>query len=240
MPRRLTEALIKQQSGEFDLESVQHLRLDGLRLQRIENMGVLTNLVELNVSSNELQNLSGLEKCTALQRLDASFNRIASLDHISGLSELQSLVLTGNNIERVEALSPLKALRQLKSLELQRPAQASANGVCALPAYFFDVSAALPGLSRLDGENVRLKRQMSDAMQHSEDAAKASRSAALSSVPASSPWCEGFDWGKDEAAGAGVSAGAVAGVQDIERTLEECTNLQQRADRLLAGATATS
>ena len=53
MPRRLTEALIKQQSGEFDLESVQHLRLDGLRLQRIENMGVLTNLVELNVSSNE-------------------------------------------------------------------------------------------------------------------------------------------------------------------------------------------
>ena len=235
MARRLTESLIKQQSGEFDLESVQHLRLDGLGLQRIENMGVLTNLVELNISSNALQNLSGLEKCTALQKLDASFNQIASLDHIGGLSELQSLVLTGNNIERVGVLSPLRALHQLRSLELQRPAQASSNGVCTSPTYFFDVCAALPGLSSLDGENVRLKRQMSDAMQHSEDAAKASRSAAVSSVPVSRPWCEGFDWGKEEVA----AANEVSSVREIERTLEECTNLQQRADRLLNGATTS-
>lgn len=77
---RITDALIKERTGEFDTEVVQWLVLERMGLTRIEAVGELChNLVELSLSGNAIAKIEGLDTLVKLRKLNLSLNRIATL-----------------------------------------------------------------------------------------------------------------------------------------------------------------
>ena len=46
-------------------------------------------------------------------------------------------------------------------------------------------------------------------------------------------WSDGFDWGDAEADGSIIAGDGGAAIHEFESALEECTNLTDKADRLL-------
>jgi Leucine-rich repeat (LRR) protein len=83
----ITDALIKRESGQYDPEVVQRLRLEGLGISRIANLGRCSSLVELNLSRNELGEIAGLDTLITLQRLDLSHNKIKRIgDFLTSLA----------------------------------------------------------------------------------------------------------------------------------------------------------
>ena len=151
-------------------------RLDGGRLSG------LAHLVELNVSSNALESLAGLVGLVSLRRLNAASNRLTSVEGLAGLPCLERLVLRHNRLEelkgfrdqppggstlrevdlrdnRVSSLVEVSAfagLPRLENLLLGGPggSPSGENPVCRLGDYRSAVAAAVPGLRKLDSEEV--------------------------------------------------------------------------------------
>ncbi len=88
----------------------------GLSTAQLEQIGQLTWLKSLDISSNQIVSLDPLSSLTSLISLKASNNSIYDLTPLSGLNELQSLNL-GNNA--VEDISPLWSLTKMQALDLR-------------------------------------------------------------------------------------------------------------------------
>ncbi len=72
----ITRRLVLRRAGDFDVESVRHLRM------RASNIG----------------GLGELDQCVNLLRLDLSANRITDLTPLASLEQLESLNLSANSI----------------------------------------------------------------------------------------------------------------------------------------------
>uniref|UniRef100_A0A0G4IFF2 U2A'/phosphoprotein 32 family A C-terminal domain-containing protein n=1 Tax=Chromera velia CCMP2878 TaxID=1169474 RepID=A0A0G4IFF2_9ALVE len=126
------------------------LDVGGNRLEQLEGLEGLSELLVLLAGRNQLSRLTGLEYLCRLDVLDLGTNLVGrSLRHIEpdaflNLKELRILRLTGNRLRRLEHLSHLVSLVELS---------AGANEIES--ARDLSVSA-LPNLSRLFLENNRI------------------------------------------------------------------------------------
>ena len=104
----LSRDAIKKAAGEYDVEVVQSLSLDGASLRGIGTaLADCRLLVNLRLSGNQLARIEGLEHLPKLQRLDLSHNRIkrigttfvSSLLHVCP-SHLAATPPTSPNVNR--------------------------------------------------------------------------------------------------------------------------------------------
>jgi len=136
----LTKDLIKHQSGEYDLEVVQYLKLPGIALPSITTIMLsMSNLLELDLSHNEIKVAEYLN-LPKLRRLDLSSNRISSLNEgwCNNLPSLTFLSLHGNQISDVDdvyTLTPLSPTLRTLYLRLNDDSGDSKNPCCTHAAY---------------------------------------------------------------------------------------------------------
>lgn len=179
----MNEGIIKQESGQYDLELVQLLCLRDQYIRVISNTQQLHNLLHLDLSFNEISKMDGLSPLVQLQRLDLSHNKIRVVQGLEGLKALNWLDLSFNKIENLlDTVEALKELPKIKSLKLgcsiddklaERAVQMAAGNVtsgvvvnpntgnpcCTHKLYPMFVYEQLPSLSALDGALVALLKE---------------------------------------------------------------------------------
>ena len=147
----ITDKLIIKESGQYDPEIVARLRLDGMNIRIIQNLGRCTSLIELSLRNNEINMITGLESLVTLMKLDLSFNKIKKIDNLTGLVNLEYLDLRKNYISNIADIEHLQSLQQLGALYLQGIDGEDANPVCQNPSYVTFILRVLPQLYLLDG-----------------------------------------------------------------------------------------
>ena len=112
MPSNVTDALLKQKSQNFDLETIFRLSLHDVGLSTADGV---------------------LNECTSLRSLDLSKNRITEVNELDGsaLSRLEELDLSSN---RLDSLRSFPEIPSLLRLQLQENKLATLNDVCSVLA----------------------------------------------------------------------------------------------------------
>jgi hypothetical protein len=148
------EALIQQQLGDEDVDTVEEIILDAWRGSSISAndkalLETYDSLNFLSLSGCGLTSLANFPSLGALYRLDLSKNSISGgLDNLTGCAFLIQLDLSGNQIKTIASLSPLASLPSLLSLELVD------NSVTEVEGYREGVFELCSSLEVLDGLNV--------------------------------------------------------------------------------------
>ncbi|GAI87700.1 unnamed protein product, partial [marine sediment metagenome] len=93
-------------------------------LEEIEGLSSLTNLVELDLSSNQISDLTGSVHLTSLKTLKLQNNKITNTSGIENLINLEELRLFGNQIYE---LKEVQGLENLKILDLDSKRKISEN-----------------------------------------------------------------------------------------------------------------
>mmetsp|Transcript_40907 Transcript_40907/g.83700 ORF Transcript_40907/g.83700 Transcript_40907/m.83700 type:complete len:526 (-) Transcript_40907:117-1694(-) len=102
------------------LFSLVKLQLDNNIIEKIENIGHLTNLEWLDLSFNNIQHIEGLETLVKLTDLSLFNNQIDKLQNLDALTALNCLSIGHNHINDVgQAISYLRPFRNLKMLNMQ-------------------------------------------------------------------------------------------------------------------------
>ena len=100
------------------LINLRQLNLSYNAIVKVENMETLSNLVELNLAENAIRDISGLLCLSSLQRLNLSGNRLRRIpEDIRQLSNLENLRLARNHLtilEDMEYLAPLEKMTELR------------------------------------------------------------------------------------------------------------------------------
>ncbi|XP_052699428.1 leucine-rich repeat-containing protein 61-like, partial [Crassostrea angulata] len=151
---KITKALLKTRSGEFDIESIHTLNLRDCGLSDLGCISECTQLERLNLSRNDLTKLNKLAGLGNLSSLNLSGNRITNPEGLQALESLQSVNLAGNLIGSVNSLRCLTALDKLEDLRLHDPVRDLSNPLCHSNTYRKDVLDMLPNLKVLDGERI--------------------------------------------------------------------------------------
>ena len=122
----LSHSLIKYKTGEYDLELVKRIDLQGNDLLYVENLEECYNLLDINLSRNLIRNLNFcFQYNISLKRLDLSYNQITDLRYNGNdislhLTNLEYLNLQGNRISSFDdCLDCLKNLPKLTTLYLR-------------------------------------------------------------------------------------------------------------------------
>ena len=116
---RITDDLIRKQSGVTDISSLRsldlHLRDSKLgKIKIIENLETLNRLQKLNLSYNAINIIQGLNNLPLLE-LNLAENNISSLDGIEFIMTLERLNVSGNEISRIP-----RSIVNLQSLTIMR------------------------------------------------------------------------------------------------------------------------
>ncbi|XP_062572394.1 leucine-rich repeat-containing protein 61-like [Saccostrea cucullata] len=151
---KITKALLKTRSGEFDIESIHTLNLRDCGLSDLGCISECSQLERLNLSRNDLCKLNKLAGLGNLTILNLSGNRITNLEGLQALENLQSVNLAGNLIGSINSLRCLTALDKLEELRLHDSLRDLSNPLCHSPMYRRDVLDMLPNLKVLDGERI--------------------------------------------------------------------------------------
>ncbi|KAN0061639.1 protein phosphatase regulatory subunit Sds22 [Thecaphora frezii] len=77
------------------------LRQNQIGRIRSKDIGVLTELRELDLYDNSLEKVSGLDGCTKLETLDLSFNNIHHIANVAHLGRCKTLYFVQNKISKV-------------------------------------------------------------------------------------------------------------------------------------------
>ncbi|MBV96380.1 Leucine-rich repeat-containing protein 61, partial [Eschrichtius robustus] len=213
---RVTPQLLKARSGEFALESILLLKLQGL------------GLVDLGC----------LGECLGLEWLDLSGNALTQLGPLASLRQLavlNSLNAAGNLLAGPGQLQCLAALRGLERLRLRDPLARLSNPLCASPSYWASVRELLPGLKVIDGERVsgrgsdfyQLCRDMDSSLRPSSGPGPGPRAVEAQ------PWVEPGYWESWPTRSSSILEEACHQFQD---TLQECHDLDRQARDSLAQA----
>ena len=153
----ITDALIFKNSGQYDLEVVERLRLENLGIARITNLENCMSLTDLSLASNSITDLSGLLSAGAsLKRLDLSNNKIKSLVPFEHMTVIEHLDLRGNEISSIDELDKLTACFTLNSISFRSADGSETNPICQHPSYNTIVLRKLPQLTILDGGHIGL------------------------------------------------------------------------------------
>ncbi|CBQ71688.1 probable SDS22-protein phosphatase 1, regulatory subunit 7 [Sporisorium reilianum SRZ2] len=95
------------------------LRQNLLTKIRAKDIGMLTQLEDLDLYDNSIDKVSGLDDLTKLESLDLSFNNIHHISGVSHLGECKSIFFVQNKISRVRPSDLQGPIAQsLESLEL--------------------------------------------------------------------------------------------------------------------------
>jgi len=155
----LSVRVLKLESGEFDLESVQSLFFADIGLQGLELIGKhCPNIRTLELHNCGLIELRALSSCTSLKKLVLVNNKIQSLDGLRFMEKLEELYLQDNFIASPDQLAELARLHRLEALFLRNLDKTMPNPICQLDNYKTEVRAVLPKLVCLDGERWFIKR----------------------------------------------------------------------------------
>lgn len=141
-------------SGKFDLDTIFILELKDKGIAKLGSIPKCSGLVILNLSWNKLTSLPQIENLTQLAYLDLSFNLLTTFDGIADLTKLKSLKLIGNKIDRPKNLeTKFKGMIALEKLYFQEINQNpdTANPICQMENYRFEMFKAFPNLKSLDG-----------------------------------------------------------------------------------------
>ncbi len=142
----ITDAMIVRESGQYDKEVIQSLRLERLSIYKLSNLEGCTALLELSLPYNEISIIAGLDSLTTLRRLNLSFNHIRTIENLASLVALEVLDLRANSIEKIDSITELSGLEMLKSLYLRGTDGEDSNPVCGRPEYTNSIIRALPQL----------------------------------------------------------------------------------------------
>ncbi len=104
---------IKEIIGIEKLKSLKALKLNGNKLEKVQDLGILKNLKKLTLSNNEITEINGLESMQTLEHLDLSSNKISEIKGLDELKELKFLDLGGNQISEIKGLGNLGNLKNL-------------------------------------------------------------------------------------------------------------------------------
>ncbi|XP_052127013.1 dynein regulatory complex subunit 3 [Frankliniella occidentalis] len=103
---------VAQEEG-IDLGDVTALRLEYLRILKIDHLWVLPNLTKLQLNNNSIESIDNLHTLIHLKELDLSFNHIQVIENLEELSKLEILHLYQNHISCLENLENQKSLTLL-------------------------------------------------------------------------------------------------------------------------------
>lgn len=102
----------------------------------------------LNLWGNDLQNISVIRQMPNLEVLSLSVNRVETLNDLRGCPRLAELYLRKNNVRDLAEVQCLCNLRHLRVLWLND------NPCATLPHYRMYILQRLPGLGKLDSQEV--------------------------------------------------------------------------------------
>jgi Leucine-rich repeat (LRR) protein len=92
-----------------------HLRNNEGKIRKIDNLQLVPNLRQLNLSYNAITKIEGLDRMVHLVELNLAENSIKTIEGLSSLRSLQKLNLSGNFIERIpESFGNLIRLSHLR------------------------------------------------------------------------------------------------------------------------------
>ena len=92
------------------------LYLQNNKISKIENLP--NNLLKLDLSYNELKSLTDLSKANHLEWLNIECNLIEKLDEVIGLSNLIEFYCSGNKITNIKECYKLSKLKQIEIIDL--------------------------------------------------------------------------------------------------------------------------
>lgn len=223
----LTEALIKQCTGEFDVEVVSRLAIASKNICRIGGLARCCQLVQLDLRDNDISVIEGLESLCNLKHLDLSSNRISDgLAHLQYCTALETLQLEDNRLSSLDELVALEALPQLKSLQLKSLDGSKRNPMCDHPSYNTVIRQKLPQLLSIDGERLQLggavQKEMLDKIAPPEQKIE---------LPPPQDWFDGEDL---DVGVADVTKTLAKHADVLEKEFRECGDLIAEADAMLA------
>lgn len=143
---RMSVDVLEQAPISINTLKEREMRLRGLRIQHVENLGVTKDQCDtIDLSWNALVRLDNVPVLRRLTTLNLSHNRITRIDTGLGtqLPCLHTLLLDVNALSHLHDLDPLAAL-PLQRLSLRD------NPVAAVPQYRLYVIFLLPRLKVLD------------------------------------------------------------------------------------------
>lgn len=157
----LTNEMILKESGQYDKEIIQRLRVSNQHIMRISNLDTCVNLIELCLSYNSIISISGLDNLASLKKLDLSHNKLTKIENLRCLGgELRILDLQSNQIEKLSEISSLTNVPMLTHLFLKNTEQGDViqNPVINEETYFRTVLSALPMLEIFDGSLISIHK----------------------------------------------------------------------------------
>ncbi|KAK0088558.1 hypothetical protein PV326_004802 [Microctonus aethiopoides] len=92
------------------LNEIEEIRIEFLRILKIDHLWNMTNLIKLSLSHNKIEKIENLDALVKLCELDISFNSIKIMENLNCLSKLEVLLLAGNQIDTIEGIDNLKNL----------------------------------------------------------------------------------------------------------------------------------
>lgn len=149
---RITRGFLRQKSGDFDIESIIILDLNGYGIKELGHIEECNNLEFLNLSNNNITNLIPLACLVHLTYLNLSGNNIACLEGLQILENLETLNLAGNLIGSLDTLYSISGLSKLKHLMFQDPNNERTNPICRKQNYKSKILSMFPKLQSLDRE----------------------------------------------------------------------------------------
>jgi Leucine-rich repeat (LRR) protein len=166
--KRITKQMLKNESREFDVESIHTLDLHGRGISDLGCLSQCSGLERLDLSWNSITSIDLLMTLTNLVYLDLSSNQISVLVDLHHLEHLSFLNLAGNLIRSVDAVCHcLSDLLCLTELRLKDVSLGLSNPVCDSPTYIHCICSSLSHLVILDGE--RLESDGTDTSQMCAD-----------------------------------------------------------------------
>ncbi|KAM3609483.1 uncharacterized protein V6R79_015600 [Siganus canaliculatus] len=151
---KITPALLKSRTGEFDLESILFLKLRGLGIHDLGCIGECVNVERLDLSGNNITNLAPLASLRLLSVLNLSSNRISNLESLRSCENIQNLNVAGNTISSIDSLHCLQSLKKLENIRLKDNTYNYSNPVCRNVSYRTIILDMFPNIKVLDGERV--------------------------------------------------------------------------------------
>ncbi|XP_066557905.1 leucine-rich repeat-containing protein 61 isoform X2 [Amia ocellicauda] len=229
---KITAALLKSKTGEFDLESILYLKLRGLGICDLGCIGECINLERLDLSGNNITSLIPLASLKLLLVLNLSANRITNLEPICNCDNLQSLNVAANLISSVEHLHCLHSLRKLESIRLKDNTFSYNNPVCKNTSYRNLILEMFPNIKVVDGE--RVVGRGSDLYQLCKDIDESLKgfykNGPLPDVPDCKPWVEEGFWDLKRSNNAIIEEA----YKQFNDVLHECRLLNNRAAHVIA------
>lgn len=94
----------------IDLSTVTVLRLEFIKILKIDHLWVMPNLKVLSLAFNQIDRIENLDMLKNLIELNMSFNFIEKIENLDALTKLEILSLYGNRIKILENIDNLESL----------------------------------------------------------------------------------------------------------------------------------